>query len=221
MEATSRAVVRLTEDHTEHTESGATEWPPLLTWLEEAVTEVVGRSGGGSGGGSVPINTDALELLKYIDGRIKLMRDALHLKLTGTRIYEVKRIWQTATDERAGGRMDDHQWESICDEFINWVHRIEAEDDRPRKLELTVPCPRCDQRWIMDDDQRVSAIRIEFKTGQAPVAECRNQDCLAIWAGWSDVAKLGYAVGAEQNIAVLEACGIQVPTLASFQTTPV
>lgn len=215
MEAISRAVVRLTEDHTEHTEAGVTEWPPLLVWLEDAITEVVGRSGG-AGGGGVPLNTDALELLNYIDGRIKLMRDALHLKPLGARIDEVERLWRTAQDERAGGRMDDEQWETIGDEFIGWVHRIEAEDDRPRKLELTVPCPRCEQRWVMENDQRVSAIRIEFKAGQAPVADCRNQDCLAIWAGWKDVAALGYTVGAEQNIAVLEACGIKIPTLAGM-----
>lgn len=216
MQDTERAVERLTQAHTEHTDAGPVEWPPLLEWLESAVTEVVGRSGGGAGGGGVPLNTDALDLLKYIDGRIKLMREALYQRSVGTRVEDTKLAWSIAVTERQGGRMDDQQWENITDEFTNWVQRIEAEDDRPRKMELTVPCPRCEQRWIMDDDQRVSAIRIEFKAGGAPVAECRNPDCLALWVGWSDVAKLGYVVGAEQNITVLAACGIEVPTLASL-----
>lgn len=216
MQSTERAVERLTQEHTEFEDGKAIEWPPLLTWLEHAVTEVVGRTGGGSGGAGVPLNTEALALLTYIDGRIKLMREAMNLTPTGVRGDDVKRLWRAVRDERAGGRMDDNQWDAISEEFVHWVHRIEAEDDRPRKLELTVPCPRCEQRWIIDDDQRVSAIRIEFKPGSAPVAECRNPECLAIWAGWSDIAKLGYTVGAQQNIAVLEACGIPVPTLAEL-----
>lgn len=216
MQKHERSVERLTQEHTEHTDAGPVEWPPLLEWLEAAVTEVVGRSGAGSGDGGVPFNTEAAALLKYIDGRIKLMREALYLRTTGNRITDTQQAWATAVTERQGGRMDDQQWENITDEFTDWVQRIEAEDDRPRKMELTVPCPRCEQRWIMDDDQRVSAIRIEFKTGGAPVAECRNPECLALWVGWSDVAKLGYVVGAEQNITVLAACGIEVPTLASL-----
>lgn len=210
---TARAVERLTEHHTEHTEAGAVEWPPLLLWLESRITEIVGRKGGASAGAGVPLNTDALELLQYIDRRLRMMREALFLPAQGGRIKDTVIVWEAAVAERNGNRMDDEQWGRITEELEGWVMRIEAEDDRPRRLEMTVPCPRCDTRWVLVEGERVSAVTVEFAEGRAPVAECRAGECGAMWAGWSDVAKLGYIVGAEQNAAVLAACGIDIPMI--------
>lgn len=211
MEATERAVTRLTQAHTEMTEAGPTEWPPLLVWLEEAITTVVGRGGAGSGGAGIPLNTEAIDLLAYIDGRLSLLMEALNLRRRNARRDEVTRVWRAAKDERAGGRVGDAQWESMCDEFQDWVMRIQAQDDRPRKMELTVPCPRCDTRWVADKDGNQSAaVAIEFRPGHAPVAECRNGECQAMWAGWAAVTQLGFTIGAQQDLAVLAACGIDM-----------
>lgn len=43
LDAAGRAAERLTENHTEHTEAGSAEWPPLIMWLEQSATEVVKR----------------------------------------------------------------------------------------------------------------------------------------------------------------------------------
>lgn len=214
MESTERAVERLTADHSEVAEGGhIVEWPPLLVWLETRVTEIVGRKGGSGAGAGVPLNTDALELLQHIDRRLRMMREALYLPSQGGRIKDTQIVWEAAVTERNGQRMDDEQWERITVELEDWVHRIQAEDDRPRKMELTVPCPRCDTRWVLDNGDRVAAVVIEFAEGRAPVAECRVEDCAAIWGGWAEVAKLGFTVGAEADLAVLAACGIDTPVL--------
>lgn len=214
MQSTERAVVRLTEDHTEMTEGGAVEWPPLLVWLESAVTEIVGRKGGGAGGAGVPLNADALDLLQFIDRRVRMMREALHLPSQGGRVKDTAVVWEATVTERKGGRMDDEQWERITDELGDWVTRIEALYDRPRKMEVTVPCPRCEERWMLDaNGDRVAAVAVEFAEGRAPVAECRVDGCAAMWVGWADVARLGFTLGAAQDMAVLAACGIDAPMI--------
>lgn len=214
METTARAVERLTEPHTEMTDAGSVEWPPLIRWLETRVTEIVGRKGGSGASAGVPLNTEALELLQHIEQRLKLILEAVYQHGTGDNINDIKLAWTAAVNERQGGRMDDGQWEKITGELEDWVLRIQAEDERPRKMELTVPCPRCETRWVEDEEgQRAAAVVIEFAPGRAPVAECRVGECGAMWAGWADVARLGFTVGAEQNAEILAACGIDTPKL--------
>lgn len=212
MHHTDRAVEQLTQPHTEHTEAGPVEWPPLLTWLQQSITTIVTTDGGGTGG--LPFNTEALALLDHIDTRIKLMREALNLPPQRDRIATTTTIWQHTKTEHAGGRLADTQLEAISDDLQHWVQRIQAEDDRPRKMELTTPCPNCGTRWILEDTDRVAAVRIEYKTGTAPIAECRN--CQTMWAGWADVATLGYTVGAEQDYAILDACGVHVAPVTAM-----
>ncbi|MBK0418292.1 hypothetical protein JD276_04510 [Leucobacter sp. CSA1] len=214
---------RLTEDHVEVVDGHATEWPPLLQWLENSVTEIVARNGGGGGGNGIPINEDALLLLDHVRKRIKMMGAALFLPLTGDVIADTQAAWAKAQDERTGNRMDDPAWEAICDEFPDWVQRITAADDRPHRMEMTTPCPRCDARWVYEIDRnefdtamlsptdpRKAALVCEWNIGRAPVAECRNPDCGTLWAGWAEVARLGFTIGARQDAAVLDACGISL-----------
>ena len=216
MEATARAVVRLTEDHTEHTEAGATEWPPLLVWLDTAVTEQVKRGQAGSGGSGSPIDMNALALLQRIEKGVKQMREALYLAPNKEIRAAVIEAWETAQQFRNRNELDDQQWERICEAFPEWVALIEQEwDDRTRMMEVTVPCPSCGERWILEDDEaggekRRSAVIIEYAEGRAPSAECRAADCGLFLAGWGDIARLGFTLGATQNIEILKACGINL-----------
>lgn len=224
MEATSRAVVRLTEDHTEHTEAGATEWPPLLVWLERSVTEMVKRGGAGSNGAGIPIDFEALRILDGIKKDVRRIRTGLFMFGRLPELVEaVTETWATAKQDRAHHKIDDAEWEIICDTIEGWAAAIEGEQaTRPRKMELIVPCPRCGHRWIQDhievdgeqvpdpNGERKAAVVIEFGENRAPVAECRVAGCEAIWAGWKQVGLLGRTVGAEQNLAILEAAGIKL-----------
>ena len=220
MEATERAIERLTQAHTEMTEAGPTEWPPLLVWLERSVTEMVKRGGAGSNGAGIPIDFEALHLLDNIKKQTALIREAVFLpKKTGTLLEDIAGAWKIVKMSRDRNELEDSQWLMICEEFETWVQQIEAEQaTRPRKMELTVACPRCEQRWVMEardpkypeQAERKAAVVIEFSEGRAPVAECRNAECLAMWAGWAQVATLGFTVGAKADLAVLEACGITI-----------
>lgn len=225
--ATDRAVEQLTQSHTEYTDGHMVEWPPLIEWLESSVTEIISRAGSGGGNG-IPINEDALLLLDRCRKRSRMMCAALYLTPSGDLIYDVQQAWKTAQAERAGGRMDDRQWESITAEFADWVLRIQAEDTRPRRLEVVAPCPSCGERYVYlegrDDDgrdvfvltdpsgtlPRKAAVVVEFSEGRAAVSECRAPDCGQMWAGWDAVYRLGYTLGARQNLEVLKACGIDL-----------
>lgn len=212
MESTERAVVRLTEDHTEMTEAGPVEWPPLLDWIRERVTEI-NRRGSGSGGQGVPLNNDALEILNHIERNYRLICEATMQGVGRELVEGVRRMWRTVCTDRKAGAIRDAEWDKIGGEIESWVQRIEGEQERPRKMELTVPCPRCGNRWVLSDegdDKRKAAVVIEFGENRAPVAECRVAACEAIWAGWNAVADLGFTLGANQDLAVLEACGINL-----------
>lgn len=220
MQDTERAVERLTQAHTEMTEAGPTEWPPLLVWLERSVTEMVKRGGAGSNGAGDPIDFEALRVLDDIKKQAAFIRAVVYLpKKPGELIADVIEAWEAVKTAHGKDELTDSQWDLICEELKGWVYRIEAEQlTRPRKMELTVPCPRCGLRWIRvkvdekhpEQDERKAAIVIEFSDGRAPVAECRNTECGAMWAGWGQVSALGYTVGAKANIEVLKACGIEL-----------
>lgn len=210
MEATARAVVRLTETHTEHTDAGPTEWPPLIVWLEQSVTEVVKRGGAGSNGAGIPIDFEALRLLDRIKRETVWIREALYMpRRVGSLLHDIAQAWARTKQLRGGGDVPDDQWERICEALEGWVSEIIAEQEtRARKMELTVPCPACDTRWIIEGEDRKAAVVIEFGGGRAPVAECRAEGCERMWAGWEQVHTLGITVGAEPDLAVLKACGL-------------
>lgn len=210
MENIDYAVTRLTETHTEQTEAGPTEWPPLITWLDRSVTEVVKRGGAGTGGAGIPIDFEALRLLDRIKRETAWIREALYMpRRAADLLADVREAWKRCKTLRLSGDVPDDQWESIGDAFQDWAHAIIAEQgERPRKMELTVPCPACDTRWILEDDERKSAVVIEFGEGRAPVAECRAEGCEKLWAGWEQVSALGLTIGAMPDLEILEACGI-------------
>jgi len=211
MNVTEYAVHRLTEPHTIQVEGHTTEWVPLLLWLRQRITEMTKRSWG-AGGQGTPINDDAYELEVSISKRLAWLRGIVGMTTAGEICSDTSEVWSKLKAERQGGRLDDQTWDEVCAEFPKWVALIEGEQDKNRKMELVVPCPRCEQRWTVDETgSRVSAVVVEFGEGVTPIAECRTRDCGAIWLGWSDIASLGFTVGANSDIAVLEACGIDTP----------
>ena len=215
MQTIDYAVTRLTETHTEQTDAGPTEWPPLIVWLEQSVTDVVKRGGAGSNGAGIPIDFEALRILDRIKRETVWMREALYMpRRTGSLLFDVAQAWARTKQLRGSGDVPDDQWERIGEAFEDWVQTIIAEQEaRARKMELTVPCPACGHRWILEGEDRKSAVVIEFGEGRAPVAECRAEGCERIWAGWEQVSALGLTVGALPDLAVLKACGIDTDAI--------
>ena len=223
---TDRAVERLTEPHTVVHDGHSVDWPPLLEWISDAVTDKTKRGGAGSGGTGSPINEGALAVLQRIERGTAQLRGWLYLHpRAGSTRADLIEAWKVACDYRAKNELDDAGWEYVTSRLQAWVDDIEGEwEDRVHRMELTVACPRCGERWILehttdphDEPKRRAAVVIEYAEGRAPVAECRAADCDAIWAGWTAVHALGFTIGAERDEAVLAACGITLdfaPTVA-------
>ena len=204
---TDEAVRKLTETHEEIAGSGAL-WPPLLEWLEDLAVQkrTKGKQANSPG---IPLNEDALQLRDKIDGQLKLMREALGFQ-KDNRIDDTITAWIRAKHLYQSGALEQEVFLRFVDEFKSWVTLILSLSEIPTKLELTVPCPRCEQRWVMDGDDRRAAVVVEYRPGQVPVGECRNDECEAIWAGWEQISRLGITVGSGVDMKVLEACGISL-----------
>ncbi|MBC9954928.1 hypothetical protein ICM05_09785 [Leucobacter sp. cx-42] len=217
METTERAVTRLTSTHTEHTDAGPVEWPPLIEWLNTSITEVVKRGGAGSGGTGLPLDFEALRLLERIKRETAWMREALYMQRSTVALTaSIRETWTRANELRRSGDVPDDQWERITEGIEDWVASIVAEQDqRANLMELTVPCPACGTRWVLEEqdgaEKRRSAVRIEYAEGRAPVASCHAAECEKLWVGWEQLALLGITLNANQDREVLAACGINIP----------
>ncbi|KAM9866702.1 hypothetical protein ACIFOC_00467 [Leucobacter aridicollis] len=233
---TVRAVERLTQTHIEVVDKHASTWPPLLTWLDDAVRDKIRRRDGSSSDIGVSIDFGMLGIQDRIKRECAKLRQSLYLPPPRDLLHAVSDLWLQAESAHRKNELTDEAREHISESIIGWEQAIDAERGAtPRKLELTVPCPQCGNRWILvaDTEQharidvshpernpdgiRKPAVVIEFAEGRAPVAECRVAGCETLWVGWAQVAALGVAVNARQDMAVLAACGIDLGPLARIE----
>ena len=184
MESTDRAVVRLTEAHTEHENGKAVERGPLLVELAESAT-AQGARGSGSGGAGIPINLGVIALQDHIASKLKQMQLALFMRQIKDPIEATKAVWAFVVTERAGGRIDDTAWERFEREFPDWVHRITEEVSPPTSTEMIAPCPNCGETRAFVRGDSVTAVVVKWypeELDRAPIGKCRF--CEAEWVGW-------------------------------------
>lgn len=208
------AVNKLASTHTVSTPAGDTIRGPLLDWAEEMVTTQDSGGGSGSSGPGVPINDRAFDLVQTIRQELNLMCQAYGVHHADTLAGLTRSVWASAHAAWLLSRVEAHAWRALTRTLVRWVAQIEAQADRPRTMELTVPCPQCGYRWVPDEnDNRTAAITIQYLPDQPPVAECQWSECGGEWSGWEEVQKLGATIGAAQDRAVLAACGLPVPSI--------
>lgn len=184
MEATNRAVVRLTEAHTEFEDGKTVERSPLLAELADSATAQDGRGSGGGGAG-IPINLGVIALQDHIARKLKQMQAALYMRPVKDLVEATKTVWAYARTERAGGRIDDTAWEQFEREFPDWVHRITEEVSPPTSTEMIAPCPECGETRAFLRGDTVTAVVVKWypeELDRAPIGKCRF--CDAEWVGW-------------------------------------
>lgn len=184
MEATERAVVRLTQDHTEWEDGKPVERSPLLVELAESATAQDGR-GSGSGGAGIPINLGVIAIQDHIKRRLSRLRNYLALPPTKDVLAGTVEAWAYAKDERAGQRITDEAWLKIEAEFPEWVQRITEEVSPPTTTEILTACTSCGETkaWVRGD--MVSAVVVKWypeELDRAPIAKCRF--CEFEGVGW-------------------------------------
>ncbi len=210
MEATARAVVRLTEHHTEYENGTAVERAPLLVELADSATAQDARGSGGGGAG-IPLNLGVLALQDFIRARLSRLRNYLNLPATKDVLAGTREAWAYAKGERAGDRINDEAWLRIEGEFPDWVHRITEEVSPPTTTEILAKCTSCgeDKAWVRGD--RVSAVIVKWypeELDRAPIAKCRFCEFEAV--GWG---AMHYDLDVV-NPDVLAKLGVNVSTFA-------
>lgn len=202
MEATERAVVRLTEPHTELVDGRVGESGPLLEMLREARYPNLGGTKGGAGKGDV-LDVQAMTMYENIDGIVRSWLNHYREHTTGDLIPLTRRLYQVLRTEDAGGRLEDR--DNMFSMFPQWVAQIETFFDPPKVYELTVPCPECQAGRIPEGDEPREgerderpykwAMRVPVKLGHAVIAECHA--CGRMWAGRDDLTELAELTGVE------------------------
>ena len=204
MEATARAVVRLTETHTEVIDGAVGESAPLLDLLREARYPNLGKTRGGGGNGDV-LDMQAMTMYENIDGIVRSWVAHYREHHTGDLIPLVKRLYEIIKTEHAGDRLDNP--DRMYGMFTQWEAQIDDYFDPPNEYELTAVCPDCGAGRIANDDGAMKwAVRVPVKVGRAVVAECHA--CGRMWAGRDDLTDLAERMGVEVDwIALREMTG--------------
>ncbi len=219
MESTERAVVRLTEAHTEKIGDAVGHSEPLLEMLRKARYPNLGRTKGGGGSGDM-FDVKAVEMYETIDAGVRTWLNHFREHSTGDLLELTKRLHIVLKTEFAADRLEDA--DRMFGMFTTWVERIEDHFDPPAEYELTGACPECGAERIPEgdvpkegeSDERPHkwAVRIPVKPGRAVIPECHS--CGKMWASRDDLTTLAEAIGAEVDwVALRELTGEKVDLL--------
>lgn len=191
MEATSRAVEKLTEEHSEVIDGAIGTSGPLLELLREARYPNLGRTKGGGGSGDM-LDVAAIAMYENIDGGVRAWLAHFREHSVGDLIPLTKRLHAVLVTEDAGDRLEDR--DRMFGMFGHWVDQIENHFDPPHEYELTAACPECGAERITGNDESLKwAVRIPVRIGHALVAECHA--CGRMWVGRDDLTELAEQIG--------------------------
>lgn len=191
MEATARAVEKLTEEHSEVIDGAIGTSGPLLELLREARYPNLGRTKGGGGSGDM-LDVAAIAMYENIDGGVRAWLAHFREHSVGDLIPLTKRLHTVLVTEDAGDRLEDR--DRMFGMFGHWVDQIENHFDPPHEYELTAACPECRAERIAGNDESLKwAVRIPVRVGHALVAECHA--CGRMWVGRDDLTELAEQIG--------------------------
>lgn len=209
MEATSRAVEKLTEEHSEVIDGAIGTSGPLLELLREARYPNLGRTKGGGGSGDM-LDVAAIAMYENIDGGVRAWLAHFREHSVGDLIPLTKRLHTVLVTEDAGDRLEDR--DRMFGMFGHWVDQIENHFDPPHEYELTAACPECGESHAEDaEGQRKRAVRVQVKAGRALIAECHN--CGTLTVGQDALTSLAERMGIDVDwVAIRTAFDTQEET---------
>lgn len=166
---------RLTEAHMTVQDGRYAKVPALLDQLENAVKP--GSAGGRSGGMSLPINVEAIDLLRSMDGEA---RDYMHELSPGWRgtLRDAIRFW--AREDISGEDMAFYEHVTL-----DWCDLITGllKPKKPRR-KMPIPCPSCGVKF--HGDERAYALTANCWDAEEDLMHPQFWDvsCSACGAAW-------------------------------------
>jgi hypothetical protein len=175
--------------------------PPLIAQLRNAAGSTTGGGGGGAGPNARnAIDADALEQYDTIRKAIAYAFEAVkvpHPPMSPRALPEQQlAYWHTLftlTISAGLNDPDDDDLEFYTRKWSGWAHLIDKKFDPPTKLESTLPCPICGERWHTHPDtgDRQPAIEITF-TGRVDHSYAACAACGERWAGKAELQLLAH-----------------------------
>lgn len=153
---------------------------PVPSLLEQLAEAVQGSSGDGASRGNkqfLPIAADAFDLLHQIETLTRY-----HWQLT-TRNRVVKDLPHMVREWAANARSREQYLATAEHITVDWVERIKALFDPPKRQTVKGSCPECGRRYVYSVDQgetvRNPALQVMVLEGELSYAECGG--CLTRW----------------------------------------
>lgn len=175
------SVHQLTSDHLKTGPDGkAHKVPALLEELRNAVTPGNSMSGGGASGPPIPINADALDLLREIETSAKTD----YYEMTGvawTKDVIALLPWMVSLDLKP-------EWSAYLERVtLEWIDRINALlwPVKPRRKLVGKVCPSCG--WATYGEERKTCLSLGCWDTEGAMKKVGDWDieCASCEAGWT------------------------------------
>lgn len=163
---------------------------PRLKQLQDEIYATIGK-GGGSGGlpsERLPLSSDVLYRAAQITSQIGDWCRMAGLTATRDPIIDLD-AWCADRVTR-----EDREDEWYIAELEKWAREIDSMFDRPRPLDIVVPCPVCGAKSYTDDSGDICTWPL--KASYRPFrAECRA--CTVSWDGEEALIELAEEIGVD------------------------
>ena len=176
--------------------------PALLDELRAAVTPGRNSSGGGASGPPIPIDPDALDLLREIETEAR--RDYLEI---------TEGIWQASLEDliqRLGTLTLTAEWDNYLTRVsLEWVDRINALlwPVKPRRKLVGKVCPSCG--WATYGEERKTCLSLGCWDDEGNMRAIGTWDieCASCEAGWAgdQVSWLLRALDTPESVVLTQA----------------
>lgn len=175
------SVHQLCSDHMKTSPDGkAHKVPALLAELRAAVTPGNSMSGGGASGPPIPINPDALDLLREIESAAR----ADYHEMTGVH-------WTKSLDRLLpwiAGLDLTPEWSAYLERVsLEWIDRINAMlwPVKPRRKLVGIRCPSCSESTCGEERKTCLSLGCWDDDGNLAKIGDWNIECAGCNAGWS------------------------------------
>lgn len=188
---------------------------PLFTQLQDAIgsSQSVAARGGGDMSTRSVLDASALMLMADIEDDLRSLWNLVFAPVRRARpvenIRSVRQLMIQINRLVMDDRLDEEELWKIKHIVHAWVTQIDAKFDPPVLIEVTRPCPHCQESFVYDEfNDRILALVVEWrKSFESSSAECRA--CGYTWLGQTELRQMRWEL--DQMDVELDLSGHDTP----------
>lgn len=178
-------------------------FPPLVDMLRgQLAPGMEGGAGGGLPSTRNILDVKSLDLLIHMQDVTRAWLQEWVVQGAGELKLDLRGFWDRLHALRNSGAMDETTFEHLASYPDTWASKVWDLIEPPKTVPLRrTECPKCDAAKITNSEgESTDNLIITFRVGHQFTAECRNQDCGAVWIGRDGLIELGRSIGVEIDI---------------------